>query len=67
MIDDEIEHHANVLQVRGVDEVLQVLNLTVGRINCVVIGRVVAVRIHRLENGHQPNSLHAEIGKIIHP
>jgi len=68
VVDDEIDNDADAVLLGGVRELDEVAERTIGRIDVVIIGDVVAVVLagRGLER-HQPDRVDAEAGEVIEP
>ena len=66
VVDDQLDHHLHVALVGGVEELLEVVDGAVGRVDVDVVGDVVAVVAQgRGKEGQEPEAGDAEVLEVV--
>jgi len=66
VVQDQLDDDAQTAIVRGLQEILEVIEVPVARMNIDVIGDVVTVVSQwRGEEGQQPETRHAKVSKVV--
>ena len=68
VVDDQLDHHLHIALVRGVQELLEIVQRAIGGVHVDIIGDVVSVVAQRRgKKGQEPDAGDAQVLEIVEP